>query len=317
MPAPGPSALGRGVVVLPGVAAPQPWAHCRRVVVDQPALENPAEVLATLQRAWFERQPLVVELAIDPKTLQDARPACGRSTTSIPASSSPGSASTSGLGQHLRRPQRGADLVARTQGGPAPSATRASRRSGRHSAGGREPPLCRRGAVRPVAARRRRRRGAPLEHRGRIAHRGRPRPARRRPGSRSAGRGQPRDGGCPGDRPGGVGQDQGADRTAPPPRRRPRGGPRHGDRAGLQPASGRRAPGAMRQPVDGASSPHPDPQQRGPVDLRHVRGSGPVARPRGAVRARPGPAGLRGPSPGQHRHGRSPTSMRCRRSAWA
>jgi DNA helicase-2/ATP-dependent DNA helicase PcrA len=46
-----------------------PWRGSPRVVVDQPALLEPGAVLATLQRAWFERHPVVVELGIDPKEL--------------------------------------------------------------------------------------------------------------------------------------------------------------------------------------------------------------------------------------------------------
>jgi len=41
------------------------------VVIDQQALEDPREALARLHEAWFERQPVVVELAVDSKVLQE------------------------------------------------------------------------------------------------------------------------------------------------------------------------------------------------------------------------------------------------------
>jgi ATP-dependent DNA helicase UvrD/PcrA len=68
---PGPPELGRGVVVLPGVAPPEPWTECPRLHIDDRTLTDPVGALGTLHRAWFERQPLVVELAVDPKTLRD------------------------------------------------------------------------------------------------------------------------------------------------------------------------------------------------------------------------------------------------------
>jgi DNA helicase II / ATP-dependent DNA helicase PcrA len=71
MAAPGPIELGRGVVVLRGMGPPGPWDGCPRVVVDQQVLEEPGAALGTLQQAWLERQPLVVELAVASKALQE------------------------------------------------------------------------------------------------------------------------------------------------------------------------------------------------------------------------------------------------------
>ena len=68
---PGPPELGRGVVVLPGVAPPEPWKECPRLLIEYEALTDPVGVLGTLHRAWFERQPVVVELAVDPQALRD------------------------------------------------------------------------------------------------------------------------------------------------------------------------------------------------------------------------------------------------------
>ena len=71
MAAPGPLELGRGVVVLPGMDPPTPWAAQPRVVIDQQVLDEPSAALAALQGAWSARQPVTVELAIDSKTLQE------------------------------------------------------------------------------------------------------------------------------------------------------------------------------------------------------------------------------------------------------
>ncbi len=71
MAMPGPPELGRGVVVLPGVAPPEPWKECPRLLIERESLTDPVAALETLHRAWFERQPVVVELAIDPKALRD------------------------------------------------------------------------------------------------------------------------------------------------------------------------------------------------------------------------------------------------------
>ena len=71
MAAPGPLELGRGVVVLSGVAPPSPWAGCPTVIIDQQVLQEPSAALATLQQSWSERRSLVVELAVDSKHLQE------------------------------------------------------------------------------------------------------------------------------------------------------------------------------------------------------------------------------------------------------
>jgi len=70
MTTPGPPELGRGVVVLPGMAPPAPWEGCPRLVVGPETLADPEAALETLQQAWFERRPVVVELAVDPTSLR-------------------------------------------------------------------------------------------------------------------------------------------------------------------------------------------------------------------------------------------------------
>jgi DNA helicase-2/ATP-dependent DNA helicase PcrA len=60
--APGPPALGRGVVVDVGDPVPPPWREAPVVTVDGPA------AIGALHEAWRARTPIVVALAIDPAT---------------------------------------------------------------------------------------------------------------------------------------------------------------------------------------------------------------------------------------------------------
>ncbi|HSB87781.1 MAG TPA: UvrD-helicase domain-containing protein, partial [Ilumatobacteraceae bacterium] len=62
MPVPGPSALGRGVVVNAGDPVPEPWRDAPVITVDGPA------AVAALHDAWLHRRPVVVALAIDPSS---------------------------------------------------------------------------------------------------------------------------------------------------------------------------------------------------------------------------------------------------------
>ena len=73
MAVPGPPALGRSVVVGPGAAAPGPWAGAPRHLVDDAALEEPAELVRALHAAWAERTPVVIELAVDPARFRPPR----------------------------------------------------------------------------------------------------------------------------------------------------------------------------------------------------------------------------------------------------
>ena len=66
MPAPGPAALGRGVVVVAGGDVPVPWDGAPQVLVDEAALVDPARVVAELHGHWAARRPVVVALAVDP-----------------------------------------------------------------------------------------------------------------------------------------------------------------------------------------------------------------------------------------------------------
>ena len=70
MSAPGPRALGRGVVINVGDPVPAPWADAPVVTVDAAAVDaphdGPAPAVLDLHRAWAGREPVVVALAIDP-----------------------------------------------------------------------------------------------------------------------------------------------------------------------------------------------------------------------------------------------------------
>ncbi len=66
MPLPGPSALGRGVVVGADGVVPAPWADAVEVTVDEAVSGDPAAVVDALHRLWAGRVPYVVRLGIDP-----------------------------------------------------------------------------------------------------------------------------------------------------------------------------------------------------------------------------------------------------------
>lgn len=78
----GPRELGRGVVVPVGMAPPDPWQYCPRTLVDEEVLGDPEVAVAGLHRAWSERQPVVVELAIDSKSLREPE-ICSRPVYSL------------------------------------------------------------------------------------------------------------------------------------------------------------------------------------------------------------------------------------------
>jgi DNA helicase II / ATP-dependent DNA helicase PcrA len=62
---PGPDALGRGVVVAPGAAAPPAFDGVRRVVIDDEVLRHPQAVAALLHDHWLQRRRIVIELTAD------------------------------------------------------------------------------------------------------------------------------------------------------------------------------------------------------------------------------------------------------------
>jgi DNA helicase II / ATP-dependent DNA helicase PcrA len=70
-PVAGPPALGRGVLVTAGAPSPQAWADAPRLRVGEPELDAPAPLVEELHRCWAIRQPVVVELAVDPARFRD------------------------------------------------------------------------------------------------------------------------------------------------------------------------------------------------------------------------------------------------------
>jgi DNA helicase II / ATP-dependent DNA helicase PcrA len=73
VPVPGPTALGRGVVVLAGEEPPASWAGATRVVVDEGVLAAPEATVERLHAAWAGREPVVVVLAVDPAAFRAPR----------------------------------------------------------------------------------------------------------------------------------------------------------------------------------------------------------------------------------------------------
>ena len=70
MPAPGPLALGRGVVIGPGDDVPAAWKAALVALVDEDALADPGPAVGLLHEAWSRRRPVVVVLAVDPGRLR-------------------------------------------------------------------------------------------------------------------------------------------------------------------------------------------------------------------------------------------------------
>ncbi|NLD75071.1 MAG: hypothetical protein GX643_00230 [Acidimicrobiales bacterium] len=66
MTVPGPAALGRGVIIEAGGAIPAPWIAAPVITIDDVVLKDPAASVARLHEHWSRRDPVVVELAVDP-----------------------------------------------------------------------------------------------------------------------------------------------------------------------------------------------------------------------------------------------------------
>ncbi|MEA2684849.1 MAG: ATP-dependent helicase UvrD/PcrA, partial [Actinomycetota bacterium] len=71
MTAPGPPALGRGVVVMADGEIPPAWAGAPVVIIDEGALADPGPCVAELHEAWAARRPVVVALAVDPARFRE------------------------------------------------------------------------------------------------------------------------------------------------------------------------------------------------------------------------------------------------------
>jgi DNA helicase-2/ATP-dependent DNA helicase PcrA len=74
---PGPPSLGRGIVVGTGDAIPPEGSAWQRLVVGEDALAEPAATADELHVLWLKRQPVVVELCVDPDALRE-RERCDR-----------------------------------------------------------------------------------------------------------------------------------------------------------------------------------------------------------------------------------------------
>lgn len=61
-----PAPLGRGVIVTSGAPVPDPWADAPVVTVDDAVVADPGATVERLHLAWVQREPVVVELAVDP-----------------------------------------------------------------------------------------------------------------------------------------------------------------------------------------------------------------------------------------------------------
>src|SRR5665213_1042114 len=59
----GPTALGRSVMLAPGVDAPPPWVHSQRIQLNELSLRNPT-TLRAVRRAFLLRTPVIYE--VDP-----------------------------------------------------------------------------------------------------------------------------------------------------------------------------------------------------------------------------------------------------------
>ncbi|MEZ5074270.1 MAG: ATP-dependent DNA helicase UvrD2 [Solirubrobacterales bacterium] len=66
-----PVSLGRGVIVAPGAAPPDRWAGAERIVVGEAELAAPEAVVARLHPSWAAREPVVVELGVDPTRFRE------------------------------------------------------------------------------------------------------------------------------------------------------------------------------------------------------------------------------------------------------
>src|SRR5436190_4238634 len=68
---PGPAALGRGVIVEAGAAAPAEWSDAPRVVVDDDALRDAGATAERLHEHWATRSPVVVDLRVAREILSE------------------------------------------------------------------------------------------------------------------------------------------------------------------------------------------------------------------------------------------------------
>ncbi|MDQ6696707.1 MAG: ATP-dependent DNA helicase UvrD2 [Actinomycetota bacterium] len=71
MALPGPPALGRSVIIVAGSPIPAAWAGAAVVTIDEVTLHDPAGTVQRLHEAWGRREPMVIELTVDPARFRD------------------------------------------------------------------------------------------------------------------------------------------------------------------------------------------------------------------------------------------------------
>ena len=220
MSVPGPAALGRGVIVADGSPAPVAWGDAVRVVVDDDVLRAPAAAVAQLHGLWAARTAVVVDLRVPVEMLR-----ASETDERAPHALTPAFEFARERLYFLVRANNYDARDGTPRWWPAMEAERLGAQPGHHDrrdAGRRHGRVVRR---RAPHRRTRSAGGAPVCVGGAgAARRCRARHERcgRGPRTRPAGRGAPR--GRPGPDPGPcrIGQDHGAHRPLPPPRRRTR-----------------------------------------------------------------------------------------------
>jgi len=65
------SILGRGVVIRDGATPPEPWEQAPKVRIDSAVLDDPAHTVSTLHHHWLHREPVVIQLDVDPAVLKE------------------------------------------------------------------------------------------------------------------------------------------------------------------------------------------------------------------------------------------------------
>jgi len=70
---PGPTLLGRGLVILPGQDVPPAFASAPRVCIDEDVLASPHDAVRRLHHFWATRTPAVIEFAVPQSLLATAQ----------------------------------------------------------------------------------------------------------------------------------------------------------------------------------------------------------------------------------------------------
>src|SRR5690348_10742212 len=68
----GPRVLGRGLIVKPGQHVPEAFANIERTRITPGTLKDPQSTADQLHHNWVQRQPVVIELDVEPNALKQA-----------------------------------------------------------------------------------------------------------------------------------------------------------------------------------------------------------------------------------------------------